>query len=230
MQGVANDPLTDKRHNHPKINRDIAPLPGEEWADVREWKGYLLQEGYQVSSLGRVRSLGRTQQQLGRSGKMILHSYPPCMMRQTSDPDGYLFVGLRTKESDKRRTIDARVHQLVATYFVCLQPDAEHSHVNHKDGNKENNTPSNLEWATPSENNEHARKTGLARLGTSQAIWARIIEWDEEIASKAKLDARLGRYGGYVDYCLQHGRPIVDKNTGQEIHVEWLGIKKENRL
>ncbi len=226
MQGVANDPSTDKRHNHLRIDKDITPLPGEVWKDVKEWKGYQLQDGYQVSNLGRVRSLGRILVQRGNNGKLIEHPYPPCMMRLTADPDGYLFVGLRTTDS-KHRTQGARVHQLVAVHFLDTQPRPDQTQVNHIDGNKENNTPENLEWASPDENNRHARETGLARLGTSQAICGRIVEYNEVCESKVKLDRRLGRYAGYVDYCHSHDLPIIDKNTGQQVHVEWIGLRKE---
>jgi hypothetical protein len=57
----------------------------------------------------------------------------------------------------------ASVHRLVATAFI---PNPEKLPVvNHKDGNKLNNTAGNLEWATHSENTQHAYDTGLKRRG-----------------------------------------------------------------
>lgn len=228
MQGVTKDPTTDKRHSHPKVDRDITPLPGEVWKDVIEWKGYELQPGYQVSNLGRIRNLGRVLEQRGNNGKIVKHPYPPCMLHLTHDPDGYLFTSFCCTFGSNKRTVDVKVHQLVATYFLSIVPRPDQTHVNHIDGNKENNTPKNLEWASPDENNRHAREAGLARLGTSQAIQGRIIEWDEICSSKSKTDARLGRYSGYTDRCKQRSLPIIDKHTGQEVHVEWLGIVKES--
>lgn len=225
MQRVAKDPTKDKRHQHLPIDRNITPLPGEIWKDVKEWKGHKLQEGYQVSNLGRIRNLGRVVIQRKRNGQMGPHPYPPCMMRLTHDQDGYLFTNLCRE--DKKTPILVRVHQMVATYFLNQSPRPDQTHVNHKDGNKENNTPENLEWASPDENNRHAREMGLARLGTSQAIRARIVEWDEIVPSKTKLNLRLGRKTGYVEYCESHNLPIIDKNSGQEVHIEWLGIRKE---
>lgn len=64
---------------------------------------------------------------------------------------GYLTVELRGKEF--------KLHQLVANAFV---PGKKEGLVpNHKDGNKTNCLPSNLEWVTRSENTIHAYATGL---------------------------------------------------------------------
>lgn len=54
---------------------------------------------------------------------------------------------------------DEYIHRLVAKCFI--ENPRGHKEVNHKDGNKENNTVENLEWCTRSENNRHAFKTGL---------------------------------------------------------------------
>lgn len=65
--------------------------------------------------------------------------------------NGYLTVELMGKE--------VKLHQLVANAFV---PGKKEGLVpNHKDGNKTNCLPSNLEWVTQSENMKHAYATGL---------------------------------------------------------------------
>ena len=51
------------------------------------------------------------------------------------------------------------VHRLVACAFCDGYADG--LEINHKDGDKLNNTASNLEWVTPSENIKHAYRTGL---------------------------------------------------------------------
>lgn len=67
----------------------------------------------------------------------------------------YLYVKLYVKDEFKNKA----VHRLVAEEFVP-NPNGKPM-VNHKDGNKRNNLPGNLEWVTCSENHKHAFATGL---------------------------------------------------------------------
>lgn len=81
--------------------------------------------------------------------KFILE--PEREMTYTLNNRGYLSVVVRRKTH--------MLHRLVALAFI---PNIEgKSFVNHKDGNKLNNHVDNLEWCTASENNQHARETGL---------------------------------------------------------------------
>jgi hypothetical protein len=112
------------------------------------WKDIIGYEGlYQVSNLGRVKSLSRYDR-LGRyhTGKIL------------SDCDngtGYRIVGLKVDGKQKTFTI----HRLVATAFI--ENLHNYDYVNHKDGDKTNNRVDNLEWCTASENMLHAVKLGL---------------------------------------------------------------------
>lgn len=64
--------------------------------------------------------------------------------------NGYLRVALYCGAVEKKFF----VHRLVASAFLPIV--AGKNVVNHKDGNKQNNHVSNLEWVTHSENNTHA--------------------------------------------------------------------------
>ena len=67
------------------------------------------------------------------------------------DKDGYEYILVRHKGKHKKYL----VHRLVAKAFLP-NPDSL-PQVNHIDGNKRNNSVSNLEWVTNSENQMHSR-------------------------------------------------------------------------
>ena len=54
------------------------------------------------------------------------------------------------------------VHRLVMETFSPIK-GSENLQVNHKDGNKENNSINNLEWVTNMENMQHAIRNNLTR-------------------------------------------------------------------
>lgn len=56
------------------------------------------------------------------------------------------------------------VHRLVAEAFIP-NDDPDKNSVNHIDGNKSNNSESNLEWVTHRQNVDHAMETGLQLKG-----------------------------------------------------------------
>lgn len=79
------------------------------------------------------------------------------LMSITPCSSGYLGVHLSGEFGSKT----VLVHRLVALAFVYNPDPLTKIEVNHKDGNKHNNYYTNLEWATPKENIEHAINTGL---------------------------------------------------------------------
>lgn len=91
---------------------------------------------YEVSDCGRIRS-GQSSWRNGR------------ILRPFKDKWGYRRVNL----SSEGQTVQVPVHRLVAEAFIGVLDGME---VNHKDGNKENNHATNLEWVTNEENNQHA--------------------------------------------------------------------------
>lgn len=124
------------------------------------WKPIEGFKNYEVSNLGRVKSLSHYKKGRNKAGKnkgkgkeffyksneIILKGSPICMSRYIT----YIQVGLR--EDSKYKV--THVHRLVAKHFI---PNPENKpQINHKDGDGTNNHISNLEWVTVSENSLHA--------------------------------------------------------------------------
>lgn len=74
--------------------------------------------------------------------------------------NGYKRVMLTTEKVKKLYL----VHRLVMFAHRPIS-DISKNHVNHKDGNKLNNSLENLEWVSRSENSQHAIKMGLIKTG-----------------------------------------------------------------
>ena len=84
-----------------------------------------------------------------------------------SDEYGYLRVNVRhLKPHTNNISIYERLHRIYAMTFLPLNDQSLYPllEVNHKDGNKHNNSVNNLEWSTKLENLDHAWKTGLRKL------------------------------------------------------------------
>lgn len=77
-----------------------------------------------------------------------------------------------------------KIHRLVGMLFLPLPSDYENLQINHKDGNKDNNHYSNLEWRTPYENNKHARETGLNDIKTSNSLRWQGADFRKKTSSK----------------------------------------------
>lgn len=202
-----------------KLDTNIEPLDGEIFKDITEWHGYTIQPGYQVSNLGRVRHLPHTKVQKGRNGELVEHPYPGVMLHGGLDADGYCVVVLRDTHY---RSINGRVHQLVAKHFLGDPPSSKHTQVNHIDGNKQNNKVGNLEWSTPYENNLHARKLRLNKPGCSQAAQCKFQEFEIEFFSKSEASKFLGYSGGYINDQERRGKPLIYRATGQQVHLEYI--------
>ena len=108
------------------------------------WKPVVGYEGlYEVSNLGNIKSLHKR-----HNGNLLTPQ---------KSHNGYLRVTLWKGNRKKVK----RVHRLVAEAFLLNENNYEQ--INHKDGNKENNSISNLEWCSAKHNMMHAVEKGLHR-------------------------------------------------------------------
>lgn len=113
-------------------------MKNEVWREVVGFEGW-----YSVSSLGRIR-----REMDSRRSKQGL------VLKPGLKKDGYLMVSLQRNSIAK----SFNVHRIVAHAFLGERPiDFQ---INHKDLNKLNNTPSNLEYCSKSCNIRHAFKNG----------------------------------------------------------------------
>lgn len=143
----------------------------EKWMDIKGYEGR-----YQISNLGRVKSLPIDEKFCKRNEEVILKPFV-C-------GSGYYEVILRQNGKRKPKLI----HRLVAETFIP-NPHGK-KEVNHKDGNKYNNEMSNLEWVTSSENQLHSIKVLNNSLGKKREVVC--VETGEVFESLKKASEKYG--------------------------------------
>lgn len=88
----------------------------------------------------------------------VLNYSQSQFMSPYKDKMGYSMFGV-TPDVGKRTIVG--MHRLLALAFLPYPCNVDELDVNHKDGNKSNNSLSNLEWSTRKRNCDHAYSTGL---------------------------------------------------------------------
>ena len=168
----------------------------EIWKDVVGYEGY-----YQVSNLGRARSLDR----IASNGRKIKGK---ILSTKVNTPPYYPRVSLSVNGKMKL----VQVHRLVAQAFV-YNPDPEHkTQVGHKDESRTNNRADNLEWVTPKENSNMP----LHRERVSKANEGKVLS--AETKSKISLSQK-GKYKGEKN-------PFYNKHHTNEAKKKMSDIKK----
>ena len=145
------------------------------WKDVPGYEGL-----YKVSDQGKVQSV------CGIWGKHTINGF--------EHKSGYMKVALY-KDGIKKTF---PLHRVVASAF--LENPGNKEQVNHKDGNKKNNSVKNLEWCTQEENQRHAFAIGLnrGRKGVENANHRAVIQYDKKMNKIAdweymsKIQEKLG--------------------------------------
>jgi hypothetical protein len=81
------------------------------------------------------------------------------ILRPRTHPSGYLYYGLFVGSGKTKVRYWRRGHRLIAQTFIGKIPKGKV--INHKDLDKHNNHPSNLEIVTSSENSLHYHKNKI---------------------------------------------------------------------
>ena len=188
-----NGNIADNRLDNLMVEEDT-----EEWVDVVKPEGVRLNT-YEISNWGRVRYKGT------KDFKNV---------QTNSDKDGYLTYNLifdvyTTKSPYKNE----KIHRLMALHFVDNPDPENYNVVNHINGNKFDNSPTNLEWIDSATNSKFASKTGLYL--TNDRLITDEIDYAIEM---------LMTYGGNVKYTYGS----IDHNIHPRLTIPVLaGIKSK---
>lgn len=129
-----------------QLNNNISNLEAKRPEEI--WQPLVfrdVEEGrYEISTFGRIRQK--------KKGEWVI-----LKIHKNSDKDGYHVYSLKvTPFRPKRPCTNMKRHIIVASFFV-YNPDPEmYTQVNHINGCKTDNSPSNLEWVSPHMNTNHA--------------------------------------------------------------------------
>lgn len=179
----------------------------EIWKDIRNYEGL-----YQISNLGRIKSISR---------KVRCKNYKREVKEKIlklNKNKNYMQIAL-SKNCICKTFL---VHRLVAETFI--ENPKNLLEVNHKDGNKHNNSVNNLEWCSRIENMRHAKDNDLIKsnkgedcywynkFGENHIRSKKIIQFDKQgkIIKKwnslADVKRQLGIYQSNICKCCEGER------------------------
>ena len=127
----------------------------EEFRDIKGYEGL-----YQVSNLGRVKSLSRLINHWRGGERLIKERIKSVAVGS----DGYLMVGLSKEGNPESITI----HKLVAVAFLNHTPCGFKIVVDHIDNDPLNNNANNLQLVTNRENTSKDRKGASKYVGVTR--------------------------------------------------------------
>lgn len=165
----------------------------EAWHQVPGWEGI-----YEALPTGAVRRIKPS------NGARVGRILKPRHNRRT----GYYSLML----SRNNKPVTTALHVIIAATF--LGPKPKGYQVNHKNGNKADNSVSNLEYVTPSENQRHSSRMGIMPSGERQ--WQ--ATFSNKLAASIRKQvlsgppgtaAKLARFYGVCDAtisCIKSGK------------------------
>jgi len=183
----------------------------EQWRPVERFNGF-----YEVSSLGRVRSLDRSTRIRAKKNGKEFHftkAFKGKLLKPIHDKDGYALVCFKANGVQDT----ARIHQEVAHAFI---PNPLHRKaINHKNSVRDDNRVENLEWCSNQENTNHMMKFGKGvKVGEAHPLSI----FEEEDIRKIKVLVAMGyTYAGIASLYKCHWSTIQSIERGET----WKHVK-----
>jgi hypothetical protein len=182
-------------------NLSLESLPNEIWKDIPDYEGL-----YQVSSLGRVKSLDRF---IPFNGKPRKHKGK--VLAQRYYPKRYFDVALWNIK-EKRYS----VHQLVAMAFLGHKPCGFDKVVDHINGDRYDNRIENLQITTTRHNVSKDKKGGTSKyIGVSRDR----NKWVSSIKVNQK-NIHLGRFDCEKEASKYYQNALKAIENGTEIKIK----------
>lgn len=176
------------------------------------WKDIIGYEGYQVSNLGRVRTHNKTT----FTEKHGTRVWTDRILKQkVSKKDNCSRIEL-WKNGEHKTVL---VHRIVATAF--LGHTDRNMTVNHKDGNRQNNSVDNLEWLSRADNIKYGFEHG--QYSTCKRCKLSCIKNGKEhhynFRSLSEASKFIGRNNNYLSTKIKRGGKIIGSD-GTEYFLE----------
>jgi hypothetical protein len=187
-------------------------------ADAQErWRPIPGYDGYEASTWGRIRSLDRVLELMGRWGPMQrFHHGKILRLKRKSSKGGSTYLCFYADGGSY-----PQVNRAVCAAFHGMPPSDKHEAA-HLDGKVQNNRPENLAWKTLIENAADKVRHGTAPIGTRNAC-ARLNE--------ASVVDILARYAaGEKSHRLAVEYQVTPSNINTVIRGKtWVHVASDQR-
>ena len=153
--------------------KEVKQKPNEIDEDTELWKRHPKYSNYMISNQGRVKHLTYVNNKTIKERLLCgsLHN------------DGYIFISICLGNSQYKQIPK---HRLVAETWI--ENPNNKPEINHKDGNKQNNSIDNLEWCTSSEKQQHAVDNMLQPITVSTYKGKLSKEQRDEIINRYNIE------------------------------------------
>ena len=189
----------------------VTQKPNEIDEDTELWRIHPLYKDYEISNQGRVKHLSYIDTNgVTRKERILVGSL---------HDDGYVFISVCLGNQNYKQIPK---HRLVADAW--LDNPNNLPEINHKDGNKQNNSIENLEWVTSSYNQQHAVDNHL-QPNTVNTYKGKLSKQDRENIIKRFNESDISCRQLAKEYKVSHttiSSLLKNKyNYGENIHNEF---------